>query len=188
MKVSIDGILGSAKRITSERQIDGEESGQKKRGELRSDSVEIGNRVNSRLDSIQLELKDLQSALTKSQVLRNGIELLEKDMANGERSARGILNSVTYEGKTILKDFLDEEPTQAFLQLKREQVQTNIREEVSKITRLQIEVENIVASNLADGSRADDALRSVSSALDKTGGEVRAHSNLNADVVMRLIR
>ncbi len=188
MKVSIDGILGSAKRITSERQIDGEESGNKKRGELRSDSVEIGNRVNSRLDSIQLELKDLQSALTKSQVLRNGIDLLERDMANGGQGTRQILESSMYEGGKILKEFLGEEPTQSVLQLKREQVQTNIRADVSRITRLQIEVENIVASNMADGSRADDALRSVSAALDKTGGEVRAHSNLNADVVMRLIR
>ncbi|TAL33434.1 MAG: hypothetical protein EPN93_13725 [Spirochaetes bacterium] len=188
MKVSIDGILGSASKISNDRQVEGEGRDRKKRGELRGDSIEIGNRVNSRLDSIQVELRDLQSALTRSQVVRNGIDLLEKDLARGGNEGRQILDSSTFEGKKVLKDFVGDSPTAAILQEKRDQVHSTIREEISRITRLEIEVENIVASNIADGGKTADVLKSVSMALEKAGNDVSAHSALNADTVMRLIK
>ena len=67
MKVSIDSILGSARRINSQRQLE-EERFNKQKKEVKSDTLSLSSKVNTRLDSIEREFRDIQSSLTKNQI------------------------------------------------------------------------------------------------------------------------
>ena len=91
MKISIDGILGSAKRINSQRSPD-EESRDRKKKEVSADSIEIRNRVLSRLETIQKEFKEIQSSLTVNQIINEGIKRLRDDLAKGSEHKDAIMD------------------------------------------------------------------------------------------------
>ncbi len=66
----------------------------------------------------------------------------------------------------------------------------NISSEVAKLTKLQIETENIFASNIAGGDQIEKVIKSTETVF-LTGGHVSASNRLsvlNADLVMRLIK
>jgi len=189
MKVSIDGILGSARKINSQRQTDEESGSKKKKGEVRADSVEIENRISSRLDGIQKELKDVQSSLTRNQIIRDGLGRLDEDMAKGGRNSAEILGEVKFEGGKVLHDFVGEGLSQGVLKTKMDQVNNLITGDINKLTRMQIETENILASNLAGTDRFEAVLKNIENAFEKSGGgTINSISRLRADSVMRLIR
>ncbi len=189
MKVSIEGILVSAKKINADRQI-GEEGLNRRRGaDVKTDSVEIENRLGYRLDLIQRELKDIQTSLTKNQVVRDGVDRLMSDFADGGRNTAAILEEAQFEGKKALRDFVGSGVTPEVLTAKMERINALIAQDVTKLTRLQVEVENILASNLASSDRVGSVMRSIESALEKTDAPaLYSLSRLSSDTVIRLIK
>jgi hypothetical protein len=187
MKISIDGILGSAGRLKNQIKLEDDTSGGKKKNI--GDTVEIRNRIDVRLDQIQRELKDIQSSITKNQTIKEGINRLSEDMKSGSQNTAQILGEVMYEKKAVLRDFTGENINRTVLDSKMERVDKMIMEDVSKLTRLSVEVENIMASNITGPERADDLLKNVESNLSKVDMKsIAKMSRLNADAVMRLIR
>lgn len=188
MKVSIDGILGSARRINSQRQLN-EEGQNKKKSEIRGDSLSISTRINSRLDSIDKEFRETQSSLTKNQIIRDGIEQLQNDYGRGGANMQAILDKVTFEGKNILRSYVGETITGDLLKGKMGQVSGLINSDIEKLKRLQVELDNITASNLA----GTDKTQTIMSRMEKyfSGAEsanIENISRVQADAVMRLIK
>jgi len=188
MKVSIDGILGSARKINSQREME-KESLDKKKKEVKVDSVNIGSRVNSRVDNIENEIREVQSSLTKGQVIRNGIEELSADLAKGGEKQNQIMEEVKFSGESILKDFITGQLDEKLLSEKRNEVNELINTDVTKLRKLQVEVDNIMASNLAGNDKADTLMESIDKYLSgENAVNPDSISSLNPDSVMRLIR
>jgi hypothetical protein len=188
MKISAEGILGSAKRINRERQIDDESAGGKRQGG-RVDTVEIENRVSSRLDGIQRELRELQSSLTKNQAIRDGLGRLTDELARGGESVASVLDEVRFEGRRVLRDFTGDALTPEIIRAKTEHNSRIISEDVVRLTKLQVELENILASRLVGDDRVTSIVQNFEGALAKANAEaLRTISNLRPDAVMRLVR
>jgi hypothetical protein len=189
MKVSIDGILGSARKIHSQRQAEEDSLNKKKNGEVRTDSVEIESRVSSRLDTIQKELREVQSSLTRNQILREGLNRLDADMARGGQNTAEIMNEVKFEGRKVLHDFAGENVSQGAIRAKMEQVNGLIGGDINRLTRLHVEVENILASNLAGTDKVETVMKNIETAFSGASNEtINSVSSLRADTVMRLIK
>ena len=185
MKVSIDGILGSAQRINNQRQLDDESQ---KKKDVRMDSVSIGAKINSRLDSIESELRDIQNSLTKNQIVRDGVDQLEADYKNGGAKQKQILSEVTFNGSHVLRDFMGDGIFTGSFGEKLRQINEAINSDTGKLRKLQVEVDNITASNLA-GEKTDRLMDSINNALSKTDKVNPAViSQLNPDAVMKLIK
>jgi len=189
MKISIEGLLGSANKIKGQRHTDEDSPGGKKNGVVKTDSVEIENRVNSRLNNIQKELKDIQSSLTQNQIIKEGLNRLLEDQTKGGQNTAVILDESRFEGKKVLHEFVGDASLKAVLETKHERVNALISTDVNKLTKLQIELENIMASSIRTTEKLDDMVKNIDSALNKTGNKnLHNISRLNADTVMRLIR
>lgn len=188
MKITIDGILNSAKRINTERNLD-QESKDKKNREVSTDSIEIRNKLLSRLETIQKELKEIQSSLTRNQIINEGIKSLKEDLGRGSENTGKILNEVRFDNKKVLHEFVGENITGEILSTKEERVQSVIQDDISRLMKLQVEVENILASNLTDSRRVTDIMNDIESAFSKGDiGNLENIYRLRADSVMRLIK
>ncbi|MDY6935305.1 MAG: hypothetical protein SVZ03_13915 [Spirochaetota bacterium] len=187
MKVSVDGIISTAKRMNSKIQTD-EQSVGKKGKELKSDSIEIRKKINSRLILMQDELKAIQSSLTRNQIIKDGIFQLKEDRAEGFDNQNGILNGVRFEDEKVLYKFVEDSDLEGDLNLKINEIDDLIDLDISKLKRLQIEVENILASNLAD-SEVEAIRRNIETALSEIDySSISSISNLSGDTVMSLIK
>jgi hypothetical protein len=185
MKVSIDGIVGSAQRINNQRLV--EDEGQKKR-EVRSDSVSINSRINSRLDTIETELRDIQTSLTKNQTVRDGVNQLIADQRNGGARQEQILSDVTFNSAPALREFIGGSLNADGFGEKLRQITEAINLDTGKLKRLQVEVDNITASNLA-GQKTGSLMDSINGSLLKADSINPALiSQLNPDSVMKLIK
>jgi hypothetical protein len=188
MKISIDGILGSAKRINSQRSPD-EESRDRKKKEVSADSIEIRNRVLSRLDTIQKEFKEIQSSLTVNQIINEGMKRLRDDLAKGSEHKDTIMDEVRFDNKKVLHAFIGENVTGEILNTKQERIDTLIDDDITRLRILQVEVENILASNLTDSDRVEDIMKKIESYFSREGiASLENISRLRADSVMRLIK
>lgn len=188
MKISIDGILGSAKRINSQRSPD-QESKDKKKKEVSADSIEIRNKVLSRLETIQKEFKEIQSSLTMNQIINDGMKKLRDDLAKGSEHKDTIMDEVRFDNKKVLHAFIGDNVTGEILSTKQERLDKLIKDDISRLRRLQIEVENILASNLTDSDRVEDIMKNIESYFSREGiSSLDSISRLRADSVMRLIR
>lgn len=188
MKISIDGILGSAKRINSQRSPD-QESKDKKKKEVSADSIEIRNKVLSRLETIQKEFKEIQSSLTMNQIINDGMKKLRDDLAKGSEHKDTIMDEVRFDNKKVLHAFIGDNVTGEILSTKQERLDKLIKDDISRLRRLQIEVENILASNLTDSDRVEDIMKNIESYFSREGiSSLDTISRLRADSVMRLIR
>ena len=187
MRLSIDGILSTARRLNKHIQIEEEHKGEKKK-EIRPDSVEIRNKINSRLDFIQNELKVIQSSVTKNQIIKDGLSQLIEDMGNGRIWQDRILDETRFENRKVLQEFVSDNISENVLYQRLKKIDNLIEDDVSKLRRLQIEVENILASNLVS-SRIEDIISDVESSLLRTDlTSITNISNLRADMVMSLIK
>lgn len=188
MKISIDGILGSAKRINSQRSPD-QESKDKKKKEVSADSIEIRNKVLSRLETIQKEFKEIQSSLTMNQIINDGMKKLRDDLAKGSEHKDAIMDEVRFDNKKVLHAFIGDSVTEEILITKQERLDKLIKDDISRLRRLQIEVENILASNLTDSDRVEDIMKNIESYFSRESiASLDTISRLRADSVMRLIR
>jgi len=188
MKISVESILGSAQRINNQKNVD-ERSSQNRNKEVKTDSVAIEKKVMSRLDSIQNKLKDTQTSLTRNQTIHDGMNQLREDLAKGAPRQQDILSSVRFEGNAVLREFVGEQVSGGILDAKTEQLDGLMRENINAISRLQIEAENILASDMIDGAAAQKQMESIQAVMpENPRSAMGAFHNLDADAVMRLIR
>jgi hypothetical protein len=188
MKVTIDGILGSADRLRSQRQQEEPGTGSK-RTQARTDSVTITSRISSRIDSIETEFRDIQSSLTKNQIIRDGIGQIQRDITEGGRDREQIMERVRFEGEPVLRQFVGNNPDANRLTERSAENAEMINRDGDRLRRLQVELDNIVASNLIGEDKVGSLVQNVESSLTKSGiDRVEAISNLQPDTVMRLIR
>ena len=188
MKVSIDSILGSARRINSQRQLE-EERFNKQKKEVKSDTLSLSSKVNTRLDSIEREFRDIQSSLTKNQIIRNGIEELNNDYRRGGENQQSIMDAVTFEGNKVLRSYVGETITQETLDTRGNAIYESINNDVNRLKRLQVELDNIMASNLAGNEKVENVMVSVDRAFNEAGAaSADKISQVRPDAVMRLIK
>lgn len=188
MKVSIDGILGTAKKINSQRELE-ENNSNRKKSEIKTDSISIGSRINTRLDAMEAEFKDVQSSLTRNQIVRDGIEQLRADYQKGGQESRTIINNVTFDGKKVLTDFDAEAITSELIEARLENTVRRINDDVTRIKRLQVELDNIMASNLVGQDRLQNIMTNIDSIFSRSGmTNIESISSLRPDTVMRLIK
>jgi len=188
MKVSIDGILGTAKKINSQRELE-ENNSNRKKSEIKTDSISIGSRINTRLDAMEAEFKDVQSSLTRNQIIRDGIEQLRADYRKGGQESRTIINNVTFDGKKVLTDFDAEAITSELIEARLENTARRINDDVTRLKRLQVELDNIMASNLVGQDRLQNIMTDIDSIFSRSGMmNIESISSLRPDTVMRLIK
>lgn len=188
MKISIDGILGTAKKINSQRELE-ENNSNKKKSEIKTDSISIGTRINTRLDAMEAEFRDVQSSLTRNQIIRDGIEQLRADFQKGGQERQNILNSVTFEGKKVLAGFDNEAINGKLLDANQENTARLINGDVTRLKKLQVEVDNIMASNLVGQDRLQNIMSNIDSIFPRSGmTNIESISSLRPDTVMRLIK
>ncbi len=184
MKITAEGILGSAQKINNQRKLN--ENSDKSKADIKTDSLSLGKALNSRIESIEREIKEIQTSLTKNQIIREGIDNLSKNTS--PEAMAEILQKTTYNGQKILQDFLGKDITPSLLMSKREEIQKLINEDVNSLTRIQVETDNIAASNLASGKKFESLVKNVNDIFKDASLNSGAISNLDADKVMRLIK
>ena len=188
MKISIDSILGSARKINNQRQIE-EDGLSNRKKEIKSDSVSISRKVDTRLDKIETEFRDIQSSLTKNQILKNGMDELLTDLAKGGRNRDKIMDQVTFEGDKVLKSAMGGNVTAPEVEKKSQEIVKSMDRDVTKLKKLQVEVDNIMASNLAGQDKVENIMTNIDSFLGKAGaGKLENLTSLNVDSVMKLIK
>jgi hypothetical protein len=188
MKVSIDGILGTAKKINSQRELE-ENNSNKKKGDVKTDSISIGSRINTRLDAMETEFREVQSSLTKNQIIRDGIEQLRADFQKGGQEIQNIINNVTFEGKKTLDGFNKAVISEPLLYEKQENTARLINEDVTRLKKLQVELDNIMASDLVGQDRLKKIMSNIDSIFTRSGStNIESISTLRPDAVMRLIK
>lgn len=188
MQVSIDAILGSARKISGRRELNEESLGRQKKSEAKTDSISIESRLDSRLDSLETEFKEIQTSLTKNQIILNGIELLKKDIASGGRGADKILDEASFHGRRILSEIVGADFSSEGLNAAEEKTAEKIGADIAVIKRLQVELDNIGASNLAKPARSEEITGKIESYLSGYTGSVEKISSVRADSVMRLTK
>jgi len=188
MKISVENLLGSAQRINSQKNVD-ERSSQNRNREIKTDSVAIEKKVLSHLDTIQNRLKETQTSLTRNQTIMDGMQQLRDDMSKGGLNQQSILNNVRYEGNAVLREFMGEQVTGEILDTRQDQLQSLIREDINTISRLQIETENILASDIIEGAQARAQVENIQTQMPKNpASAMGAFNRLDADAVMRLVK
>ena len=186
MKITADNLLGNAKRISSQRDSAG--STKEKNGTVRTDRADIAHKVNARLDAVSGEMRSIQSSLSEHQLVKDGIDQIIEESKKGN-NVKQILNSVTYEGKKVLLDYLGgngDDLTMQLLTAKNREVESKISNDTQKLMKLQVESENIFASSLSDGEKG-----AAVNDINRMIGENRngpSLSHLNPEVVLRLIK
>ncbi len=187
MKVTIDAMLGSARRMSGQLQSDG--SGSPKTGTKgRSDSVSISTRLNSRIDSLESELRAIQVSVSRNQVVLDGINQLQDDEGRGGSAREQILAEVRFEGRPVLREYLDQREPGTSLQEAYGQAAMEVKDETERLKRMLVEVENITASELASPEKVNglvDGIQTVISGVPESG--LNSISNLSPENVRRLI-
>ncbi len=188
MKVSIDGILGTAQKINSQKELE-ENNPNKKRSDVKTDSVSIGSRINTRLDAMETELREVQSSLTRNQIVRDGIDQLKADLLKGAPEQQNILNNVTFEGNRVLRGFVGEAITEQQLAAMMDTNGKLINDDVTRLKKLQVELDNITASDLVGQDRLKNIVSNIDSIFTRSGvTNIESISTLRPDAVMRLIK
>lgn len=188
MKISVEGILGSARRINQEREQGGEGL-RKSGGQEKADSVSINNRINNRLDSIDREFQQIQSSLTKNQIIRVGLDQLMSEINSGGKNQAQVLNSVTFEGEQVLRNFVGEQVTPETIDSSMQKNAAMINSDIDSMKRLYVELENIVASNLVGEDKLQNIVNNMGGLFERVQSEnIETISSLKPDSVMRLIR
>ncbi|HPV42421.1 MAG TPA: hypothetical protein PKX40_14680 [Spirochaetota bacterium] len=188
MKISIDGILGTAQKINSQKELE-ENNPNKKRSDVKTDSVSIGSRINTRLDAMETEFREVQSSLTRNQIIRDGIEQLRTDLQKGAPEQKNILDNVTFEGNRVLRSFIGESITEQQISEKMEINSRFINDDVTRLKKLQVELDNITASDLVGQDRLKNIVSNVDTIFTRSGAaSLENISTLRPDAVMRLIK
>ena len=189
MKITAEGLLGSASKINSQRGT----ASEKDKGSVgaKSDRADIASRIDSRLVSLQSELNETQTELSRNQIVKEGLNRLIDEFNKGG-NMKAVLDEVKFNDKKVLIDYLGDNGdalTMNILNEKNKEIDSLIVKDMNKLTKLQVESENIFASNLSKGSKHESVLGQISAMMENGGGNRSSSiSNLNPDAVLRLIR
>jgi hypothetical protein len=187
MKVTSDGILSTAIDMKNKKNIH-EESSKSHKQKIKSDTIEIRSRLAQRLTTIQNELKNLQSSLTKNQIIKEGIKQLMEDFDNGKTNTKAILDQIKFEDKYVLTDFLDNNINFEKITSGNVKIGKLIEKDITELKGLQVEIENIVASNLADSNISGTISKIENTLLKVDFSSISNISKLRSDSVMELIK
>lgn len=186
MKISIESIIGSARKIQEQRP---RQKGEREDGaQVRADSVSIEHRIDTRLADIHAELRDIQHSLTKNQIIEDGIVRLREDFARGGENISRILDETRFEGNRVLASFVGEHPDAQSADAGLDRVRLLVREDVSRLRRLQVEAENIVAAGSASEGEAERVVGTIARAIDMAGDKASAAFSIDSETVRRLVR
>lgn len=186
MKVSIDAILQSANQLKSTINVDEHKSGNKNK--VTGDKINIEHRVMARLDEIHNQIKDIQTTLTRYQVIDEGIRTLLDDKKAGNTSTQNIINSTLYNNRPVLKEFLGDNYDENSIVHKRDQLKNLVTESISNLQRLEIEFENIVASDLARNVQLKGKIEEINALIPRNVKNPQHIHYLDAETVKRLIQ
>jgi len=184
MKITADGILGSAQKINNKRQAEEGNKGAKK--DIKTDSIILGKAINSRIETLEKEIKDIQTSLTKNQIIREGIDDILKN--NTPENINLTMEASKFEGRQILRDYVGTDTAPSVLQTKKKDVESLINNDINSLTKVQVEIDNIVASNLAGDKKAENLMSNVNDIFKNVPANLDTISNLDADKVMKLVR
>ncbi|MBN1499547.1 MAG: hypothetical protein JW982_05305 [Spirochaetes bacterium] len=186
--ISIETIIGSAQRINKQRNSvkqDKQDSVDKSQ-----DTVTISKKVDLKLDSIGKDLKLIQTSLTENQMLKSALTDLSSESLKPVPDYNSIIESYNKNGNGILSGFMGSGSiTRETIAAKNNEVETQINSDISNLKRLQIETENIFASNLGQPEKAENMIKTVETYF--VSGNINTMnrlSTLNADIVMRLTK
>lgn len=186
--ISIETIIGSAQKINKQRTEQKNSNNQLEKNNV--DTVSISKKVNTQLDNIQKDLKSIQTNITDSQIIGNAINELREESSNQNPDYSSVLNNYSDSNKQLVMNYLGkEEITEKLLNEKQNSLEKEQNMNIARLKKLQIETENIFASNLAASDKADQVIRTVETYF--ISGNMNAMnklSTLNAEVVMRLTR
>ena len=186
MKVTIDGILSTAIDLKNKKNIQ-DESVKKDGNKIKSDSIQIRNRLASRLGAIQIELKDLQNSLTKGQIIKDGINQVIQGFINND-NIESIIDKVTFENKNILSEFLGNDISYEKILNSNEQNNKLIEKDINNLKELQVEIENIAASTIID-SNIEKRMSNIETSLSGIDYSAIGNiSDLSPEMVIELIR
>ncbi len=185
MKVTVDSLLGSAQKINNKRKI---EDGALKTGktEVKTDSLSIGNKINSRVESISREIARLQTSLTEKQIVRDGLTQLQSGKLD-DPSIQELLDNTRFNNQRVLFEFIDGKTDPENLSMKTAEIEKLITADMNEVRRVQVEVDNFVASNLSEG-KFDKLMSDTGELIGSSGADVNDISNLTAEKVMKLVR
>ena len=186
MKITADNMLGSARRINSQREAS---KGSEKGGTERSDRADIAAKVDSRIDAVSNELKEVQTDLSSKQAVKDGLGKVIEDFQKGG-NVSNLLNEVKFNDKKVLLDFLGGDADSLSMQLlsqKNDEIDKLISSDTRKLTKLQVESANIFASNLVKDAKADKMMKNLNDFMISAGFPEDL-SRLNPETVMRLVR
>jgi hypothetical protein len=188
MKVSAEGILNSAQNIKNQQaKIQSEKTETKK--SQKTDSVDITLRVNNHLESLEEQVRSYQTSLTKNQVIREGIKKLQSTDAVSADDQQKIFGAFKYNNEDVLANFIGDSSSRENVQTRMETIQRMINEDVKKLRSLEVEVENIFASNLADDEKTSHFRENAPQVLtDMRDGSIQDLTSLNSESVRRLTR
>lgn len=184
MKITADGILGSAQKINNKRQVEEGNKGAKK--DIKTDSIILGKAINSRIETLEKEIKDIQTSLTKNQIIREGIDDILKN--NTPEIINQTMEASKFEGRQILRDYIGTDTAPSVLHTKKKDVESLINNDINSLTKVQVEIDNIVASNLAGDKKAENLMSNVNDIFKNVPANLDTISNLDADKVMKLVR
>ena len=187
MKISINSILGSARRINSQRESEEQTPGESRK-EIRTDSINIESRINTRISSIQNELREIQSSLTRNQIINDGIKRLADDLSKGGMNKSRILDDARYENRAVLREYIGEDISTDILNERQNRINELINDDIVQLRRLEVEAENILASDIIKTDSIQDIMQSIGSSIVKGADLIDNISNLKADAVRRLIK
>ncbi len=186
MKVSIDAILQSAHQLKSTINVDEHKSGNKNK--VSSDTINIEHRVMARLDEIHNQIKDIQTTLSRYQVIDDGIKMLLDDKKKGATNSQNIINATMYNNRSVLKEFLGDSYDENTIAHKQDQLKNLVADSVASLQRLEVEFENIVASNLARNIQLKDKIDEINALIPRNIKNPQHLHHLDAETVKRLIQ
>jgi hypothetical protein len=188
MKISIDNILNTALNIKNQKDLSNNESKKTEKQNASFDSIEIRSRLSSRLGRIQGELKNLQSSLTQNQIIKDGLTQVINGIENDNGRINNIVDQVKFEKKLVLGDFLENNFNYDNVINGNNKIDKIIDNNIVSLKSLQVEIENITASNLADDEIAGMVANIEKSISDIDLTALQKISDLKPDAVAELIR
>jgi hypothetical protein len=187
MKIGINGILSTAINMKNQGNFS-EESQKNDKTKAKTDSVEIRSRLASRLGTIQNELKTLQSSLTRNQIIKEGINQLKEDIKNKNGKIDSILSRNKFENELVLNDFLGDGINYEKVMQGSDKVDQLISKDINDLKGLQVEIENIAASSLANAEIVDRVGQIENSISNIDFASIGNISDLKPETVIGLVR
>jgi len=186
MKISVEGLLGSARKLNNQRNGNSTLTN-KNGGNTKNDIVSISSKATARVDNIDNNFKQIQSSLTKNQIVNDGIEQIQKSINSGDNDYSEILAETKFQGELVLKEFVGEKITSDILKEKEKEINFLLIKDESNLKKMQVELENIMASDLADDKKASNILENIDLVFSENSENFSNITSLQPDAVLRLI-